>query len=167
MPHCGNTHVYDSNNTQGGRERYTVHNFFYNRTAFNVEVFHWGTFWQQCGKKTSLQGCAPRQILGSLMLWMCGVQGTQHLSATCMQKLRFPSCLRAKFKLQGPLGTARAHPCSCYKVDIVYFYQTFSIISSSLCSSKHVFPLYAVHITLNIILGCLQKVFFGTGGSEC
>jgi len=23
--HCGNTHVYDSNDTQGGRERYTVH----------------------------------------------------------------------------------------------------------------------------------------------
>lgn len=147
MPHCGNTHVYDSNNTQGGRERYTVHNFLYNRTAFNVEVFHWGTFWQHCGKKTSLQGCAPRQILGSLMLWMCGVQGTQHLSATCMQKLRFPSCLRAKFKLQGPLGTARAHPCSCYKVDIVYFYQTFSIYHQA-CARRNMY----FHCMLYILL---------------
>ena len=60
------------------------------------------------------QGCALRKIEGSPVLWACKIQGAQHM--ICMKKLWFSSHPRMEVRLQGPPGSARAHPYGGEKI---------------------------------------------------
>ena len=58
----------------------------------------------------SEQGSAFGKIEGSPVLWICEIQGAQHMIS--MKKLRFPICPRIKERYQGPLEMAIARqPC--------------------------------------------------------
>ena len=55
------------------------------------------------------QGCALRKIQGSPVLWICEIQGTQHM--ICMKIVRFSSSPRANVKRHRPPGSARVQAC--------------------------------------------------------
>ena len=57
-----------------------------------------------------MQGCAPRKIDGSPVLWTCEIQCVHHYMIP-MKKLRFSSRPRTKVRHHGPPGSARARAC--------------------------------------------------------
>ena len=53
-----------------------------------------------------IKACALRKIEENTVLLTCAIQGAQHINS--MRNLRFSSCLGAKFRHQGPLGTCQS-----------------------------------------------------------
>lgn len=50
--------------------------------------------------------CCKKNIEENTVLLTCAIQGAQHINS--MRKLRFSSCLGAKFRHQGPLATCQS-----------------------------------------------------------
>ena len=97
------------------------------KTFFECTCKNDGNASQNLTVKETFQGCAPRKIILTLVLWTCEIQGAPHVIS--MQKLRFPSHPRANVRRQGHLGAARvARPLGVIHIwtDWIFFNTSWS-----------------------------------------